>query len=149
MDPDVCHSWEAGKCVGQVGSVPRFGFHGLCLADSPVGVAYTDYVSVFSSGQTVAATFDRSLFYARGKALGREHKDKGVDVVLGPVAAPLGRAPASGRNWEGFSPDPWLTGVAMAETIQGIQSNGIMACAKHLIGYEQGGCQDRCCMPGC
>ncbi len=29
-----------------------------------------------------------------------------VDIQLGPVAGPLGRAPEGGRNWEGFSPDP-------------------------------------------
>ncbi len=35
------------------------------------------------------------------------------------------------------SPDPVLTGVMMAETIKGIQSQGVMACAKHYIGNEQ------------
>lgn len=30
-----------------------------------------------------------------------------------PVAGPLGRSAYAGRNWEGFSPDPYLTGVAM------------------------------------
>jgi len=42
-----------------------------------------------------------------------------------------------GRNWEGFSPDPYLTGVAMEETILGLQSNGLQATAKHFIGNEQ------------
>ena len=30
-----------------------------------------------------------------------------------------------------------LTGVGIAETIKGIQDAGIIACAKHFIGYEQ------------
>lgn len=76
------------------------------MQDSPVGVRDTDYNSVFSSGQSVAATFDRGLLYARGYAMGQEHKGKGVTVQLGPVAGPLGRAPEGGRGWEGFSPDP-------------------------------------------
>jgi beta-glucosidase len=79
------------------------------MQDSPVGVRFADYVSVFSSGQTVAATFDRGLLYARGYAMGSEFKDKGVSVMLGPVAGPIGRSPAGGRNWEGFSPDPYLS----------------------------------------
>ncbi|MAD83850.1 MAG: hypothetical protein CL912_12885 [Deltaproteobacteria bacterium] len=54
-----------------------------------------------------------------------------------PVAGPLGRSAYAGRNWEGFSPDPYLTGVAMEETITGLQSNGLQACAKHWIGNEQ------------
>ena len=41
--------------------------------------------------------------------MGSEMKDKGVTVQLGPVAGPLGRAPTGGRNWEGFSPDPYLS----------------------------------------
>ena len=39
-----------------------------------------------------------------------EFKDKGAHVILGPVAGPLGRSGYGGRNWEGFSPDPYLTG---------------------------------------
>ena len=40
-----------------------------------------------------------------------------------PVAGPLGRSAYMGRNWEGFSADPYLTGVAMTETITGLQVN--------------------------
>ena len=125
------------------------------MQDSPVGVRDTDYNSVFPAGVNVAATFDRGLAYARGQAMGAEHRDKGSDVQLGPVAGPLGRAPEGGRNWEGFryvrffyrsptgsliirfSPDPVLTGIQMAQTVRGIQSSGVIACAKHFIGNEQ------------
>jgi beta-glucosidase len=65
--------------------------------------------------------------------MGQEHKGKGVNIQLGPVAGPIGRAPEGGRNWEGFSPDPVLTGIGMAQTITGIQ-NHVIACAKHFIG---------------
>lgn len=65
--------------------------------------------------------------------MGEEHHGKGVDVQLGPVAGPLGRSPEGGRNWEGFAPDPVLTGIAMAETINGMQDAGVIACAKHFI----------------
>lgn len=37
----------------------------------------------------------------------------------------------------GFSPDPVLTGVAIAQTIQGIQDQNVVACAKHYIMNEQ------------
>lgn len=73
----------------------------------------------------------------RGIAMGEEFHGKGIDVQLGPAAGPLGRVPAGGRNWEGFSPDPYLSGVAIAETIKGIQSRGVIACAKHYILNEQ------------
>jgi beta-glucosidase len=58
-------------------------------------------------------------------------------VLLGPVAGPLGKIPTGGRNWEGFGADPYLTGIAMKETIEGMQEAGVQACAKHYIGNEQ------------
>jgi len=36
-----------------------------------------------------------------------------------------------------ISPDPVLTGIQIAQTVQGIQSSGVIACAKHYIGNEQ------------
>ncbi|WYZ41029.1 hypothetical protein EsH8_IV_001370 [Colletotrichum jinshuiense] len=129
--------WQGDLCVGNVGSVPRLGLRGLCMQDGPVGIRFTDFNSVFPSGQTVAATWDRDLIYRRAEAIGAEHRAKGVDVVLAPVAGPIGRAPTGGRNWEGFSVDPYLTGIAMAESVKGIQDAGAIACAKHFVGNEQ------------
>lgn len=94
-------------------------------------------MSAFPAGVNVGATWDKDLAYLRGSAMGSEHRGKGVDIQLGPVAGPLGRLPDGGRNWEGFAPDPVLTGVLMASTIEGIQDAGVIACAKHYIGNEQ------------
>ncbi|PHH85068.1 hypothetical protein CDD83_931 [Cordyceps sp. RAO-2017] len=55
--------------------------------------------------------------------MGREFRAKGVNVILGPNAGPLGRTPLGGRNWEAFSVDPYLSGQLVAET--------------HFIGNEQ------------
>lgn len=48
---------------------------------------------------------------------------------IGPIVS----HPLTGND----SPDPVLTGIMMAQTIKGIQSKGVMACAKHYIGNEQ------------
>ncbi|CCO27797.1 hypothetical protein BN14_01785 [Rhizoctonia solani AG-1 IB] len=109
---------------------------GLCLQDSPLGVRYADKVSVFPAGVNVAATFNRDLIQKRGAALGAEFKGKGVHVALGP-AVNIARVPAAGRNWEGFGADPYLSGEAAYETVIGIQSQGVQACAKHYINNEQ------------
>ena len=53
------------------------------------------------------------------------------------MAGPLGKHALGGRNWEGFSPDPYLTGAASAATIKGMQSVGAQSCAKHFVGNEQ------------
>ena len=128
---------QADLCTGNTGSVPRLDFRHICLQDGPNGVRYTDLNSAFPSGITAAATFSRDLLRRRGEAIGAEFRDKGVDVLLGPVVGPLGRDPAGGRNWEGFSPDPYLSGVAVAETIGGTQDAGVIASVKHFILNEQ------------
>lgn len=129
--------WQTGRCVGETGSIPRLGFRSLCLQDSPLGVRSTDFNSVFPSGGTVAASFDRNLWFHRGHAMGVEFREKGVDFQLGPVVGPLGKSPEGGRNWEGFSSDPYLTGIASSQTIYGIQSAGVVATVKHFILNEQ------------
>lgn len=129
--------WEGEKCVGNIGSIPRLGFKSLCLEDSPLGVRDTDFNSAFPAGVTAATTWDRATIYQRGVDMGAEHRDKGVDAQLGPVVGPLGRSPEGGRGWEGFSPDPVLSGIAIAETIKGMQSSGIIATTKHFILNEQ------------
>ncbi|KAI1343480.1 beta-glucosidase-related glycosidase [Xylariaceae sp. FL0016] len=126
-----------GPCVGNIVAIPRLGFNGLCLQDGPLAIRVADYTSVFEAGVTVASTWDRQILYARGVAMGEEFKGKGAHIALSPVAGPLGRSAYSGRNWEGFSPDPYLTGVAMEKTITGIQDAGVQATAKHFIGNEQ------------
>jgi beta-glucosidase len=50
---------------------------------------------------------------------------------------PLGRKPRGGRIWEGFGADPTLQAIGAYQTIQGMQSTGVIACLKHFIGYEQ------------
>jgi len=129
--------WEGEACVGNVGTIPRLGFPSLCMQDSPLGVRLADYNSAFSAGGTVAASWDRGVWYQRGNQMGAEFRDKGVDVVLGPVVGPLGRVPEGGRNWEGFSPDPVLSGISVAQTVRGIQDAGVIACTKHYIMNEQ------------
>ncbi|KAI6784988.1 uncharacterized protein J7T54_008082 [Emericellopsis cladophorae] len=126
-----------GPCVGNIVAIPRLGFKGLCLHDGPLAIRVADYASVFQAGVSAAATWDHDILYQRGLAMGEEFRAKGAHVALSPVAGPLGRSAYSGRNWEGFSPDPYLTGVAMERTIQGIQDAGVQATPKHFIGNEQ------------
>ncbi|KAK6520542.1 hypothetical protein TWF506_000794 [Arthrobotrys conoides] len=129
--------WEGEQCVGNTGGVPRLGIRGLCLQDSPLGIRFGQYSSAFPAGVTIASTWDDDLAYARGLAMGVEHRGKGVDVQLGPVSGPLGLFPEGGRNWEGAGSDPYLSGAGLASAVRGIQDAGVIACAKHFIANEQ------------
>lgn len=126
-----------GPCVGNIVAIPRLDFPGLCLQDGPLAIRVADYASAFEAGVAAAATWDRDILYTRGYAMAEEFKAKGAHIALTPVAGPLGRSAYSGRNWEGFAADPYLTGVSMYQTIRGFNDVGVQACAKHFLGNEQ------------
>ncbi|OJJ87957.1 glycoside hydrolase family 3 protein, partial [Aspergillus glaucus CBS 516.65] len=126
-------------CMGNIPAIPRVGFLGLCESDAENGLRMTDYVNGWSSGIHVGASWSKDLTRQRGMHMGQEFRNKGVHVLLGPVVGPIGRVATGGRNWEGFSSDPYLTGELGAETVKGIQSAGVSASTKagHYIGNEQ------------
>lgn len=123
-------------CSGLSGSVPRLGFPGLCLNDAGSGLRGTDGVNAYPAGISAGASWNKALTFQRAKFMGAEFKAKGSDVILGPIVGPLGQIAVGGRNWEGFSNDPYLAGALAAESIQGLQKS-VIACVKHLIGNEQ------------
>ncbi|KAK6599869.1 glycosyl hydrolase family 3 N terminal domain-containing protein [Botrytis cinerea] len=118
------------NCIGNIGPIPRLNFTGICLNDGPAAVARQDLISVFPSGVTLAATWIVSWYTRVTRRWGGIQRE-------GPVAGPLGRHPLGGRNWEGFSPDPYLTGHLMTASITGMQSVGVQTSSKHFIGNEQ------------
>jgi len=128
--------WAVGACVGNLPQISSIDFPGMCLQDSPTGVRFTTKNSVFPSGLNIAATFDQTLMHSNGVALGQEFRGKGVNVALTPMMNML-RAPAGGRNWEGSGGDVYLTSKSVSLQVRGIQSQGVIATAKHFILNEQ------------
>ncbi|KAK6196671.1 hypothetical protein LQW54_011322 [Pestalotiopsis sp. IQ-011] len=124
-------------CAGSIPAISRLNFTGMCLMDAGQGLRGTDFVSGWPSGIHVGASWNKALTRQRGIGMGGEYKTKGVNVALGPVVGPVGRVATGGRNWEGFSVDPYLCGALAAETITGIQSAGVITSTKHFIGNEQ------------
>ncbi|KAF7364847.1 Glycoside hydrolase family 3 protein [Mycena venus] len=127
---------SSSRCIGNTFAVPSINFPGFCLEDSPVGVRLASNASTFPAAMNVASTFNRTLMRQRGEAMGAEFRGKGVNVALGPMMNTM-RAPAAGRNWEGFGADPFLSGEGAFETITGLQSQGVQATAKHFVNNEQ------------
>ncbi|KAI0018481.1 glycosyl hydrolase family 3 N terminal domain-containing protein [Xylariomycetidae sp. FL0641] len=124
-------------CSGFIPAIPRLDFPGICLTDSGNGLRGTDYVTGWPSGIHVGASWNKDLAYDRSFAMGNEARIKGVQVLLGPVIGPVGRVVEGGRNWEGFSVDPYLAGSLVYEAVSGMQDAGVTACTKHFIGNEQ------------
>lgn len=124
------------RCVGNTSPVARLGIPAICFQDGPAGVRLVKNVTGFPSGINAASTFSRRLMRARGVAMAEEFRAKGVHVFLGP-ALDLMRNPKAGRAWESFGPDPYLNGEGAYETVVGVQSVGVQACAKHLVANNQ------------
>lgn len=80
---------------------------------------------------SIANSWDRNLAYIDGKAIAEDCIEKDVDVLLGP-GVNIKRTPLCGRNFEYLSEDPLLTGELAKAFIEGVQANGIGACAKHF-----------------
>ncbi|PWN47015.1 hypothetical protein IE53DRAFT_390862 [Violaceomyces palustris] len=129
--------WESGQCVGNISPIPRVGFPGLCLMDGPAGLRGADRITSFPDAITAGASFDKKLIYQRALALGKEFKKKGANIWLGPMLGGLARTAAGGRNWEGFSADPYLTGEGAYWSVRGAQDAGVQATLKHYIHNEQ------------
>lgn len=128
--------WGYGRCVGNIAPLPKIHFGGLCLQDSPTGLRHVDRATAFPDAITTAATFSKELMYQRGVAMGEEFRTKGVHVQLGPMINVM-RAPAAGRNFEGFGADPYLNGEGAYYTTLGIQDRGVQATLKHYNANEQ------------
>ncbi|GAA5871175.1 hypothetical protein JCM16303_001715 [Sporobolomyces ruberrimus] len=127
---------EGIVCSGQTFANERLDIPSICFGDGPTGVN-SRFSSQFPAQLTVAATFDRDLMNKRAKTMGKEFHDVGIHVPLSIVVGPMGRSVLGGRNWEGFSPDPYLSGEAVRETVEGMQSQGVTGLVKHYFGNEQ------------
>ncbi|CEP07730.1 hypothetical protein [Parasitella parasitica] len=128
--------WQNGLCMGNTFGTEDPYFPSLCLQDSPLGVRHADNVTSGVAGINAAASFDKKAIYERGAYMGREFRGKGAHVQLGPGMNFM-RSPEGGRGWEAHGEDEFLQGVAAAETIRGIQDEGVIATAKHYILNDQ------------
>ena len=90
----------------------------------------------FPSGINIGASFDPDTARRTGEAVGWEMRAIGVDVVLGPNVD-IYRDPLGGRGYEMYGEDPHLVAAMGAEFIQGVQSTGTAACAKHFLANNQ------------
>ena len=109
------------------------GPHGLRVqgAGGDNGVTGSEPATCFPTAATSASSWNPENTYRMGKAIGKEAKHYGVDVVLGP-AVNIKRNPLGGRCFEYFSEDPYLAGKMGAAEARGIQSEGVGVSLKHF-----------------
>src|SRR5580692_8777994 len=121
--------------AGYIAGVPRLGIPGLRLADGPPGVLTRHPSQAETATMGVAATFDVKLAQLNGMIIGREARALGIDVSLQPFIN-IDRDLAHRRAYNTLGEDPLLTSRMAAAVIRGIQSQHVMAMAKHFIAYD-------------
>jgi beta-glucosidase len=129
---------EPSEYQGQAGymaGVARLGIPGMRFADGPPGVLTRHPSQAETATMGVAATFDVNLARENGVVIGREARALGIDASLQPYIN-IDRDLAFRRAYNTFGEDPLLTSEMAAAEIQGIQSQHVMAVAKHFIGYD-------------
>jgi beta-glucosidase len=126
---------EIPASAGYVPGVPRLGVPALLMSDASLGVTNPGYrpgdtATALPAGLALAASFDPTLARAAGEAIGREARSRGFNVLLAG-GINLARDPRNGRNFEYLSEDPLLSATIAAESINGIQQQGVISTIKH------------------
>src|SRR5271168_548642 len=91
------------------------------------------HATTMAGGISLAASWDPALAAEEGTQIARDARAKGVHFMLGP-AFNIYRAPMNGRNFEYMGEDPFLAGQIAVGYIEGMQSQGVSATAKHFMG---------------
>lgn len=137
-----------GKDFWHMNGVSRLGIPSICVTDGPHGlrkkIENSSGMSLntsvpttcFPTAATTACSWDPSLLYEMGEALGEECLQEKVSVILGP-GVNMKRSPLCGRNFEYFSEDPVLAGEVAAGLINGVQSKGVGTSLKHFAANSQ------------
>ncbi len=129
--------------------LPRFGIGKLWMSDGPNGVREEilptgwnvanrddDFATAMPASIGLAASFDPELAEAYGRVIGQEARMRGKNIMLCP-GLNIMRTPLCGRNSEYFGEDPYLAGRMAVGFINGLQQNGVAACAKHYALNNQ------------
>ena len=152
---------ELPECLGarHVRGIAELGVPTLRITNGPVGIGQNDCVdaalfgpdmapfvpythessakaTALPSAMAVAASFDTEVADLFGQVIAAEAKALALHVFEAP-GVNLARLPILGRNFEYGGEDPYLSGTMAVTEIQRIQSEGVIAMAKHFAANEQ------------
>lgn len=130
--------------AGATYAIPRLGIPSITLSDGPAGVriggffagAAPRYATAFPIPSLLSATWDTEQVAKVAKAMGKESREYGIDILLAP-AVNIQRDPLGGRNFEYYSEDPSLAGTIATAFITGVQSVGVGTSIKHFAVNNQ------------
>jgi beta-glucosidase len=108
--------------------------------DGPAGISDTLVGGQSGMGYppaiVLASSWNTELAREFGVAIGEDSLDLGVTGWYGP-AMNIHRSPYSGRNFEYFAEDSYLSGVMSSAVVEGAQSKGVVVFMKHFVLNDQ------------
>lgn len=133
-----------GRGIWEVAGCERLGIPEWTLSDGPMGVrgrgigmgVEMSKGLMMPAPIAMAASWDVELLAESGTAIGLEARDRKVQVLLAPTVN-LHRVLASGRAFECYSEDPYLTSRMAVSFVRAVQAQGVGACIKHFVANEQ------------
>ena len=87
--------------------------------------------TAFTSEDVMAATFNTEIMTEIGKVIGNNCLEADIACLYGP-AMNIHRNPYSGRNFEYYSEDGFLSGMMSAYEVKAIQDKGVHVVMKHF-----------------
>ena len=117
-------------------AIQRLGLPALKMSDGPLGVRTWGRTTAYPAPISLAASWDTDLAQRVGVAMGKDARARGVHFVLAP-GMNIYRAPQCGRNFEYLGEDPYLASRMAVSLINGIQSQNVIATAKHFAANNQ------------
>ncbi|MBQ7485906.1 MAG: glycoside hydrolase family 3 protein [Clostridia bacterium] len=136
------HATAAVKSVSKPATKDENGPQGI-TATLTGGSSSTSY----TSEDVMAASFDTAIAESVGRSMGNDclmANRKAYSGIYGP-GANIHRSPYSGRNFEYYSEDPFISGKTCAAETAGIQSKGVYVYNKHFCFNDQEtGCDGIC-----
>ena len=111
------------------GRNPRLQIPPVAFSDGARGVVM-HHSTCFPVAMARGASWDLDLERRVGDAIGQEIRAQHANFY-GGLCMNLLRHPGWGRAQETFGEDPYLLGEMVVATLEGVQRNNVMACAKH------------------
>ena len=127
---------NAGVFGGTTQPLRDKGVMPITTCDGPSGVRLQYEAALLPCGTALASTWNLPLLETLATFQGEELSAKGAHVLLAP-GMNIMRDPLCGRNFEYFSEDPVLTGLAATAMVKGLQKQGHSACPKHFACNNQ------------
>ena len=132
------HVTQAAPSIGLPGTLDENGPQGFTasLMGGASAMAYT-------SEDVMAATYNRALIEKMGSCIGEDFlhaTEEGAATVYAGLYGPganIHRTAYSGRNFEYYSEDGWVSGEVAAIEVAAIRSKGVVVYCKHFALNDQ------------